>query len=1290
MTISEKNKLLLILLMICLTFAVLAPATVAWLHTSGNEIDHKVDYGSVIKQYFHCGTGTEDDPFVITRPIHYNHLVELYQRKMDFANAGYWFQLGYDDFDGDGIHDQNFKVYDYADDGTLKEDANGPMLSDSLNMAYYSGDYAMLPIGTSAVPFIGTFDGKGLTVKNLHVTAKETVKATDPAEPDVIYNTSDLGIFGYVAGDYENDKYVGGRVKNAYFKNVSIDISGLETNVPSKTDTAHAEHQDVAYVGYIVGHLHITQFNEVGTADMTNLFENVYVNNCSVVGGDHTGTAQCNYGYIGGVDIHSGETVSTITGMIDAAQSVESSNNGAGQSAGFGGSIAMKDLYDRVDAIRDLARNNGTASYVSAETKVVDEVTGEVTTTPTEQKQISNIVNYNDVDGFAGSYSFYNLTAADQYVYVTGGRTETVKTVTTITYKADPNDPSKYLTEAGTIVFSGNVYLGKNGLNVVETDQANAVVLSRDGSGLYNYSTQHGKVYLNASQQGLYFDAAKSTEWTISQNQIFCTLKGTKHFLAHLEGDGWILLPENATAFVVTDNAGHFLSANSDGTFGVANAADAAAKMFLSANGEVFTFVNGTTYYLNGKLGVMKPSTTSAGTVWTADANGLKTTVNGNVCALTYRNAGWTLLNPNATYYFVTDGTNFLSTDGSSITNATSGDDSVLWEYDSANRYVFTYFDGAKKYLYGTGNFLGTLTLSVSDSASSWTNPDTKMSFSYSSWFQSRTAYLQYNGSWQVSQTDPTNGTRIEQTTATANGATQSIAVNNTVSQNAAEQRVVEISIAENQRSGYYTYFPLTTKIADFSGDDALVSEYSASNRNTGYVVSGGYETSFYRSDIRISQYDTSDIGTSLNVNDAVTFDDTYDQQMEILTATAATNGSFVRITDIRHNTTHGSVNSNLSAYGTMTVAELGLINYESLTDATAVCARDNLATMLKESGSNVYGLHFMNAQISSDRVITANNVRLFGTEYATYEFPEDCIDFYAIQKGTISFFAGTYYSGNDTFFSLHRVYRDSNRHITSIKEIDKVYKWANEAEEAKSYYVYLYTDGTYTNADGNYTGATSLPNGYDSTPIFDMAWVKSPTIVNKAVYYFEIPCNAGEFALGSVYGKTGAYLFYLDVGANGGGTGGITSVGTENRPTAVVSDNPLFTRVDYRDATETVDRSVFNFSYTLPTSSIEEFEISIQYVTAQDYVAGMAADEATAITEWCEGVYKMYITNAENATFDLSVLLCDNDDDPTNLFPFAYEIYVNGSVITNNEGVYSGTLRRWSKTYTVTGNAVS
>ena len=44
--------------------------------------------------------------------------------------------------------------------------------------------------------------------------------------------------------------------------------------------------------------------------------------------------------------------------------------------------------------------------------------------------------------------------------------------------------------------------------------------------------------------------------------------------------------------------------------------------------------------------------------------------------------------------------------------------------------------------------------------------------------------------------------------------------------------------------------------------------------------------------------------------------------------------------------------------------------------------------------------------------------------------------------------------------------------------------------------------------------------------------------MVNNAVYYFEIPVNVGEYALGSASTGDGAYLMYLDIGANGDSDG--------------------------------------------------------------------------------------------------------------------------------------------------------
>ena len=157
-----KNKVIIYnLILLLVIFAMLITSTFAWLVVS-NEIDINKVGGSVITQYFHCGTGSEDDPFVITRPIHYYNLVMLYQLLEGYADENFCFKIGCDAnkltnpsataVDGDQY------VFNYADDGTTDGTA-----SSVLNMAYYSD--GLLPIGSSAIPFGGTLNGGNIVVK---------------------------------------------------------------------------------------------------------------------------------------------------------------------------------------------------------------------------------------------------------------------------------------------------------------------------------------------------------------------------------------------------------------------------------------------------------------------------------------------------------------------------------------------------------------------------------------------------------------------------------------------------------------------------------------------------------------------------------------------------------------------------------------------------------------------------------------------------------------------------------------------------------------------------------------------------------------------------------------------------------------------------------------------------------------------------------------------------------------------------------------------------------------------
>lgn len=94
---------------------------------------------------------------------------------------------------------------------------------------------------------------------------------------------------------------------------------------------------------------------------------------------------------------------------------------------------------------------------------------------------------------------------------------------------------------------------------------------------------------------------------------------------------------------------------------------------------------------------------------------------------------------------------------------------------------------------------------------------------------------------------------------------------------------------------------------------------------------------------------------------------------------------------------------------------------------------------ILSKDTKNVYGLHFMNATISKSNLITISNAKVDGKSYSSYELPRNFIDFTLHERGYINFFAGTYFTNNNSFFSLHKIERNDDGMIVSIKEIMEI-----------------------------------------------------------------------------------------------------------------------------------------------------------------------------------------------------------------------------------------------------------
>lgn len=153
-------------------------------------------YGEVsLRSYYESGSGTENDPFIITRPRHLYNLSRL--QGLGVYGEKTHFQLGKVDLGG---VDSNGVPMCYADDSS---NTKVPYLDMS------DSDRDTNPInaiGSEALPFYGEFDGQNVEIKNLNVYA----------------NPQDAGLFGYTAH--------GSEVHNLFLSNVTINALGYTSD----------------------------------------------------------------------------------------------------------------------------------------------------------------------------------------------------------------------------------------------------------------------------------------------------------------------------------------------------------------------------------------------------------------------------------------------------------------------------------------------------------------------------------------------------------------------------------------------------------------------------------------------------------------------------------------------------------------------------------------------------------------------------------------------------------------------------------------------------------------------------------------------------------------------------------------------------------------------------------------------------------------------------------------------------------------------------------------------------
>lgn len=185
---------------------------------------------------------------------------------------------------------------------------------------------------------------------------------------------------------------------------------------------------------------------------------------------------------------------------------------------------------------------------------------------------------------------------------------------------------------------------------------------------------------------------------------------------------------------------------------------------------------------------------------------------------------------------------------------------------------------------------------------------------------------------------------------------------------------------------------------------------------------------------------------------------------------------------------------------------------------------KENLGT----NQDSVYSIRFYGGDIT--KTITANNVRIGTSTYETYELPEACIDFRLSGGGFCSFFASTHSTSTYRFFKLYEIVRGADNAILSRKEISKIY---GRGSDGKYRYAYTGEDDPFSGEEPLFDTAILTRANQSSA----LSGTQTNHPIPPKIYYFEIPLNQGEYALGAV--ANGAALMYLDIGV--GDSAGVT-----------------------------------------------------------------------------------------------------------------------------------------------------
>ncbi len=603
----------------------------------------------------------------------------------------------------------------------------------------------------------------------------------------------------------------------------------------------------------------------------------------------------------------------------------------------------------------------------------------------------------------------------------------------------------------------------------------------------YLYRDGQGRMALN----GYAKRTVKDINTTINYNWTTVNAKylsyeddGTTHYLSYQNNQITDTTDESMALGFYQDSNSHLILSISDNTNGIA-------------------------YYLNNSDGTLSVSS-DASTTWEWDDDIEAFLVKNTNYAIKFDGTKW-VCSPNVENYSISYDSNYLTVNSSynGVISSTNAANATKWYYFKNQLYTYKGNDTTAKYFLGYAGSYNSYSVKVGTNVTEFSSIQINTDGTGQIYAKSNRSYYYYDliynsGSWTVSRN------RSYTKASTLTFARNDLSCNTKFSDSGTTFKYRTDStttLSDTVFETKNTFMPLKSKTDNFGVPD---------DKNTGYIVSGAQYNNGIGGDIYIEKHGYYYGESSGGIQQLDNFNYSTKQFSSDWTCNDGDgNSSAVQITS--------SMNFQKLEKSKAAFEKLLASNYSADIDTTS------------DKGL-LYGLKFIGGNVSltfQDQTATIPYACINGNTYKNYQVPYDCVDFNLKDKGYINFYAGTFYPGNNAFFSLYKIERNTTNEsstITAIKHIKNVYSSSLKSKD----FIYEYDDGTYS---------ASLTSDYSIK--FKSEWIENPTLpkiggssyvsrdVVKRAFYFEIPVNAGEYALGSVEGKEGCYLMYLDIGAN-------------------------------------------------------------------------------------------------------------------------------------------------------------